>query len=236
MSQAQYPRFCPVAMAADMLEPRWTMLVLCEMWSGSTRFNEIQRGVPGMSPGLLSKRLKDMEANGLVQRVEHTAGGYSEYHTTPLSDEIKPLVRQLGEWAHRNVDSTVSLENLDARMLMWNIRRTINQLELPNPKCVIQFTLNDPKLDTTNFWLVTKPGTEPDMCSTNPGFNIDLFVICKLRSLTSAWMGHSSFEREIADENITLVGHQIMARNLTKWLRRSSFAKLKSRRQDCAVV
>jgi len=60
MSQAQYPRFCPVAMAADMLEPRWTMLVLCEMWSGSTRFNEIQRGVSGMSPGLLSKRLKDM--------------------------------------------------------------------------------------------------------------------------------------------------------------------------------
>ena len=58
MQDSSYPRFCPVAMAASLLEPRWTMLVLCEMWSGSTRFNEIQRGVPGMSPGLLSKRLK----------------------------------------------------------------------------------------------------------------------------------------------------------------------------------
>ena len=68
MQDSSYPRFCPVAMAASLLEPRWTMLVLCEMWSGSTRFNEIQRGVPGMSPGLLSKRLKEMETNGLVTR------------------------------------------------------------------------------------------------------------------------------------------------------------------------
>jgi hypothetical protein len=52
MPGSSYPRFCPVAMTASLLEPRWTMLLLCEMWSGSTRFNEIQRGVLGMSPGL----------------------------------------------------------------------------------------------------------------------------------------------------------------------------------------
>ena len=141
MSDSVYPTFCPVAMAADMLEPRWTMLVLSEMWSGSTRFNEIHRGVPGMSPALLSKRLKDMEAKGLVARRSNPATGHAEYITTARADELEPIIRQLGEWAHRNVDTDVSLTCLDARMLMWNVRRKINRGALPMQKCVIQFTL-----------------------------------------------------------------------------------------------
>jgi DNA-binding HxlR family transcriptional regulator len=64
-----YTRFCPVAVACEMLEPRWTMLILCEMWSGSTRFSEIQRGVPGMSPSLLSKRLREMTEQGADQTI-----------------------------------------------------------------------------------------------------------------------------------------------------------------------
>ena len=225
MSETAYPRFCPVAMAAEMLEPRWTMLVLCEMWSGSTRFNEIQRGVPGMSPGLLSKRLKAMEAKGLVRRNRKVPGGHYEYFTTPLADELEPLVHRLGEWAHRNIDSEVSLEKLDARLLMWNIRRKIDRLELPVPKCVIQFTLNDPPRDASNYWLIIKPGVETDLCYAHPNSDIDLFVVCKLRALTSAWMGHTTFEQEIEADDITLIGHEMMARTLTKWLKRSSFAE-----------
>ncbi len=78
MSETNYPKFCPVAMASSLLEPRWTMLLLCEMWSGSTRFNEIQRGVPGMSPGLLSKRLRELEANGLVTKVNGSSAKHAE--------------------------------------------------------------------------------------------------------------------------------------------------------------
>ncbi len=223
MSNTVYPRFCPIAMAADILEPRWTMLVLCEMWSGSTRFNEIQRGVPGMSPGLLSKRLKDMEAKGLVQRNQGT-GSHSEYITTALADELEPIVQKLGEWAHRNIDTDVSLQSLDARMLMWNIRRKINRSALPIHKCVIQFTLKEPPDDPANYWLVVKPGVETDLCYMDPGHNVDLFVIGDLRALTSAWMGHTSFEHELDRDRISLVGHSGMARDLTKWMIRSRFA------------
>lgn len=224
MSENSYPLFCPVAMAAEMIEPRWTMLVLCELWSGSTRFNQIQRGVPGMSPGLLSKRLRDLETKGLVAKINGHGKDHSEYFTTPLADELEPVVRKLGEWAHRNINSEVSLERLDARMLMWNIRRKIDRLELPRHSCVIQFSLNDPPNDTVNYWLVFKPGIEPDLCYSDQGFNVDLFIVCSLRTLTSAWMGHTSFESEIAAGNITLIGHEIMARTLTKWLIASSYA------------
>ncbi len=225
MSESNYPKFCPVAMAASLLEPRWTMLLLCEMWSGSTRFNEIQRGVPGMSPGLLSKRLKEMEANGLVIR-HGDRSGHAEYLTTPLADELEPLIRGLGEWAHRNIDCEVSLQNLDARLLMWKIRGKIDRLQLPKPKCVIQFILNDAPNETANYWLVAKPGEETDLCYTDPKFDVDLFVVCELRSLTSAWMGHSTFETEIDAGRISLTGHDLMERTLTKWLIRSSFAEV----------
>jgi hypothetical protein len=121
------------------------------------------------------------------------------------------------------------LKRLDARMLMWNIRRKINRLELPRQKCAIQFTMKNPPDDTTNYWLVFKPGVETDLCYTNPGCEIDLFIVCQLRALTSAWMGHTSFEHEIDAENITLIGHEVMARSLTKWLVTSSFSSVAKR-------
>jgi DNA-binding HxlR family transcriptional regulator len=224
MTHTVYPNFCPVAMAAKMIEPRWTLLVLSEMWAGASRFNEIQRGVPGMSPGLLSRRLKDMETSGLVRRRDGGAGRYAEYLTTPIADELEPLVEKLGDWAHRNVDCQVSLQNLDSRALMWKIRRKINRLELPQHRCVIQFTLDDPPRETANYWLVFKPGVEADLCYSDPALNVDLFIVSQLRSLTSAWMGHSSFEEEIESGKIVLIGQQTIARNLTKWLIRSSYA------------
>lgn len=226
MSVSTYPRFCPVAMAASLLEPRWTMLVLCEMWSGSTRFNEIQRGVPGMSPGLLSKRLREMEDNGLVVRQDGGRGGRAEYLTTPLADELEPMIRALGEWAHRNIDCEVSLQDLDARLLMWKIRSKIDLLQLPKRKSVIQFILHDAPNETAQYWLVARPGEETDLCYTDPKFDVDLYVVCELRALTSAWMGHSTFEAEIDKGRITLTGHDLMARTLTKWLMRSSFAEV----------
>ena len=226
MSDSNYPKFCPVAMAASLLEPRWTMLLLCEMWFGSTRFNEIQRGVPGMSPGLLSKRLKEMEANGLVMRRDTGQGRHAEYFPTPLANELEPLIRGLGEWAHRNIDGEVSLQNLDARLLMWNIRGKIDLLQLPKRKSVIQFILNDAPNETASYWLVAKPGEETDLCYNDPKLDVDLYVSGELRALTSAWMGHSTFEAEIESGLISLTGHDLMARTLTKWLARSSFAEI----------
>lgn len=224
MSDKNYPKFCPTAMAASLLEPRWTMLLLCEMWSGSTRFNEIQRGVPGMSPGLLSKRLKEMELNGLVCKVGGSSAKHTEYLTTPVANELEPIIRSLAEWAHRNIDCNVSLKALDARLLMWKIRGKIDLLQMPKRKSIIQFILHDAPHETSNYWLVAKPGEETDLCFTDPKFDVDLYVVCDLRALTSAFMGHSSFEGEIDRGQITLSGNDTLARTLTKWLVRSSFA------------
>ena len=224
MPDPAYPRFCPVAMAASLLEPRWTMLILCEMWSGSTRFNEISRGVPGMSPGLLSKRLKEMEANGLITRSTSGGGAHAYYVTTPHCDELEPIVTALGDWAHRNIDCSLTLQDLDHRMLMWNIRRKIDLLQLPRRRSVIQFILTDPGVGQVDYWIVAKPGEGADLCVVDPRFDVDLYITCELRALTSAWMGHSDFDAEVAAGRITLIGDDILSRTLTRWMVRSSFA------------
>ena len=70
MSNDCYHSFCPIAKAGELLQPRWTLLILSELWQGSKRFNELRRGLPGISPTLLSKRLKEMQHNGLIRRIE----------------------------------------------------------------------------------------------------------------------------------------------------------------------
>jgi DNA-binding HxlR family transcriptional regulator len=225
MASDGYNQYCPVSKACEVLEPRWTLLLLCEMWSGSIHFNEIHRGVPGMSPTLMSKRLREMEANGLVERTENHSTGEISYTTTKVADELEPIVYELGKWAHRNVDAEVTLEKLDAKLLMWNMRRKIDSSALPARRSVIEFTYPELPKDEQNFWLVSKPGMPVDLCALDPGHDVDLYVSADLKAMTSAWIGLSTLRTEISRGTISLIGDMSIATSIEKWLGRSSFAQ-----------
>lgn len=225
MRKDGYNHFCPVAKACEVLEPRWTLLVLCELWAGSSHFNEIRRGVPGMSPTLLSKRLKDMERLGLVTRATNPATREIAYRTTPFADEIEPLVHALGVWAHRNIDSEVSLEHLDARLLMWNMRRKINAESLPaGRRSVVQFVYPELPEEERHYWLVGAPGRPVDLCLTDPEHDVDLYVTADLHAMTAAWMGHSTIRAEVARGRIELAGDRALIATMSGWMVRSSYA------------
>lgn len=217
-----YNQFCPIAKACEVLEPRWTLLILCEMWSGSSRFNEIKRGVPSMSPSLLSKRLKGMEDLGLITREEQD--GNIDYKITAVGDELGPIVFALGKWAHRNIDAEVTLEKLDAKLLMWNVRRKIDMSQFTTTKKVIQFVFSELEKDQRNFWLIYKPGCTVDLCTRDPGFEVDLFVKAELKALTSVWIGLSEFACELQKKKIILLGDKALARTIDQWMVRSAFA------------
>jgi DNA-binding HxlR family transcriptional regulator len=195
------------------------------MWAGSTRFNEIRRGVPGMSPTLMSKRLREMELNGLVRRTENKATGDINCTTTQLANELEPIVFALGQWAHRNIDAEVTLENLDARLLMWNMRRKIDTAALPRTRrSVIEFSYPELPKDERRYWVISKPGTPVDLCSVDPGHDVDLFVSADLKAMTAAWMGLSTLKAEIARGKITVVGDDVIAASIEKWMVRSAYA------------
>ena len=115
MTIGSYRQFCPVAMAAEILCTRWTVVLLRELVAGSTRFNELRRGVPRMSPALLSQRLKDLEVAGIVARKSSdTERGVFEYHLTAAGLELRPIVEAFGIWGQRRIELHLSLQHLDA--------------------------------------------------------------------------------------------------------------------------
>lgn len=230
MTQGSYRQFCPVAMAAEILCTRWTVVLLREMIAGSTRFNDLRRGVPRMSPALLSQRLKELEAAGIVARVplEREAGVY-EYHLTPSGRDLEALIEGFGFWGQRWVDTRVSLEHLDAQLLMWDMRRRLDPSPMPPAKSVIHFRYPEQPPLQRSWWLVVDPGAPVDLCSVDPGFDVDLYVSSDLRTMTAIWMGHDNVAAAVGSERLMLTGDRGLAANIEQWLRLSHFAREASR-------
>jgi DNA-binding HxlR family transcriptional regulator len=217
-----YGQFCPVAMASEVLCSRWTMLVLREMLCGTTRFNDLRRGVPRMSPSLLSKRLKELETAGVVRPVRNAAG-VVEYHLTEAGEELRPLVLGLGKWGQRWVESQLSLKNLDPSLLMWDMRRNLDPRPLPPRRCTIQFQYPELAESRRNWWLIVDGGTI-DLCQFDPGFETDLLVTSSLRSMTAIWMGVAAVREEVNAGRVQLDGDPKLAGAMQSWLGLSPFA------------
>src|SRR5689334_7159181 len=207
MSQRQAPgsygQFCPVAMAAEIVCSRWTALILRELLSGSRRFNDLRRGLPLMSPTLLSKRLKELEAAGVVVTGRTAQPGAVEYKLTEAGEDLRSVVMSLGIWGQRWVESSLSLKNLDPSLLMWDMRRRLDPTPLPPRRCTINFLYVDAPSGKQSWWLLVD-GDKVDLCATNPGFEVDLYVRASLRGMTAVWMGLSTVQKEIAAGEIDL--------------------------------
>ncbi len=222
-----YGQFCPVAMASEILCSRWTLLVVREMLMGTTRFNDLRRGVPRMSPALLSKRLKELERGGVVI-AEPGASGVVEYRLSEAGEDLRGVIMGMGVWGQRWIESELSLRNLDPSLLMWDMRRNLNPEPLPRPRCTIQFLYPEVRSPKQNWWLVVEPKIV-DLCGVDPGFEVDLLVTSSLRSMTAIWMGVSRVQREIDAGNLALEGDPQVASAMQRWLGLSSFAGEKRR-------
>jgi DNA-binding HxlR family transcriptional regulator len=226
--RGSYGQFCPVAMAAEIVCSRWTALVVRELLCGTTRFNHLRRGVPLMSPSLLSKRLKELEEAGVIVTVPTGQPGIVEYRLTEAGEDLRPVVMSLGIWGQRWVESSLSLKNLDPSLLMWDMRRSLDPTPLPPRRVTISFIYPDAPPAKQGWWLVID-GPSVDLCSTNPGYEIDLYVRATLRSMTSVWMGMSTVQAEMKAGQIDLIGDSKLAGSMQQWLGLSPFAVEKSR-------
>ncbi len=225
MTQGSYKQFCPVAMAAELLCTRWTIVLLRELLAGSTRFNELRRGVPRMSPALLSQRLKDLEAAGVVVRQTQAADpSIGQYRLTEAGLELRPIIEGFGIWGQRRIDAEVSLQHLDVQLLMWDMRRGLNVDPMPKQRSVIQFVYPDLSASQRSWWLVVEPAGEVDLCSVDPGFDVDLYVSVDLRTMTAIWMGHDTVRAATSSQRMLLTGDRTLARDMQAWLGLSPFA------------
>ena len=230
MSDSSYNQFCPVAMAAEILGARWTLVLLRELVVGSTRFNDLRRGVPRMSPALLSKRLKDLETAGIVTRspVVGEPGAF-EYQLTEAGRELKPVIEAIGCWGQRWIDIEASLEKLDPNLLMWDMRRNIDPKPMPQCRNTIQVIFTDLPQTRRNWWLVVEPGQEVDLCSVDPGFDVDLYLSTDLRTMTEIWMGYTQIARAKEQGKLLITGSRQLEADLASWMCLSPFARVEKR-------
>ncbi|MCS0495328.1 winged helix-turn-helix transcriptional regulator [Ancylobacter mangrovi] len=220
--RGSYGQFCPVAMASEILCSRWTTLVLRELLCGSTRFNDLRRGVPKMSPALLSKRLKELQQADVIT-VSRRPNGSVEYHLSESGEELRPLIMGLGSWAQSWIESRLSLKNLDPSLLMWDMRRNIDLQLMPARRCTIQFLYPELTPSQKRWWLVVEGGAV-DLCNFDPGHQLDLLVTSSLRSMTAIWMGVSTIRKEEESGELEIDGDPALARSMQQWLGLSPFA------------
>lgn len=228
-----YGQYCPLAMSAEFLCTRWTMLILRELLFGSTSFNDIGRGVPRMSRTLLSSRLKDLIYAGVVEKRDND-NGQSSYHLTEAGVALEPVVLGMAKWGQQWLRVEPSLRDLDVGLLMWDIRRnTLPMKELPNP-FIVEFYLTDVPDNQRHHWLVYKD-REVDLCHVDHGFEVDVLIEVSVHKLTKVWMGWESMQDAINDGTMRLKGDKRYTKMTTKWLGQSSVATIPKMAEEARI-
>jgi DNA-binding HxlR family transcriptional regulator len=215
-----YGQFCPVAKAMELLDERWTMLLVRELVMGSEHFNDLRRGLPRMSPSLLSKRLQQLVRAGIVEK--SVDGGDVCYRLTPAGEELRPVVEAVGAWGARWIGE-IGDRQLDPKLLLWDMHRNVVPTAVPPGRTVLHFRFPEIAGSDGRWWLVISPA-EVDVCTDDPGHEVDLTLTSSLRVLTEVWTGDLSWPQSIGSGALEVTGPSRLRRELPAWFSLSSFA------------
>jgi DNA-binding HxlR family transcriptional regulator len=221
-----YGQFCPIAKAAEIFCERWTALILRDLGNGVSRFAELQRGVPRASPTLLSRRLKQLEAQGLVVRQRSNTGRSWIYHLTPAGREFLPMVNALGIWGQRWSRRELMDHEIDAGLLLWAMRRNARADAFGARRAVVKLTFSDQPVRRQHYWFISeKEGTQ--LCITDPGIDVDLYLSTTLPDMIYIWRGDLSLADALDEGRFEALGEAWARRALPHWLARSKFVHVK---------
>ncbi len=220
-----YGQFCPIAKAAELFCERWTAIIIRNLYAGSSRFSDIHRGAPHMSRTLLSQRLKQLEAEGIVCRQRSETGNSWTYHLTEAGQEFVPLVALLGQWGQRWTRRDLRENELDLGLLIWGLEHCINPAAFGRKRHVIHLHVTDVPPHKADYWWVCETGTK-EMCVSDPGYDIDLFLAASLRSLTHIYRGDTTAARAIAEDRLEAIGPSRLINKLQEWLNLGPMAEI----------
>jgi DNA-binding HxlR family transcriptional regulator len=230
MALVRYGQYCPVAMTAEVLCTRWTMLVIRELLCGSARFNDLRRGVPRMSPALLSQRLRELEEAGIVMRVPQRKGGeLHEYALTEAGLALGPLVQAFGTWGQTWMEEQATLDNASVDHLMWEMQIHVRPDHMPLRPSVVSFHYRDQAPAKARWWIVFEKQGRAEVCHDDPGAEIDLYVATDLPTMTAIWLGLATVKDREAVGALLLTGDRTLADSMPSWLGLSPMAGVPKR-------
>jgi DNA-binding HxlR family transcriptional regulator len=220
-----YGQFCPVAVACEIFAARWTPMILRELLAGSGQFNEIHRGLPAMSRALLARRLRELEAAGVVTRDKSSNGKSIRYGLTEAGREFRSVLEPLGTWGQR-WGQRAERRNLNPEFLMWNMRRRIARETLPSRRIVVELSFRGVPAEHRGyrvFWLVMT-SADVDLCVKDPGFDVDLYVDARIDAMVHVWLGDTSWRAVLRDGSVRITGPRELVKVFPRWLLLSHYA------------
>jgi len=221
--EKSYNQHCPVAHAADVLSGRWTFLILRNLLGGARRFNDIRKGIPRISPTLLTDRLKHLEGRGLLEKVSNPENGYYEYVPTQSAYEVGPIINILGIWGQRWMVKQLPQNSVDIGIFMWDVQWRIDPAHFPAGQSTIGFEFTGyPNKEYQRWWVVVEDSV--DLCPVDPGFETDLYVVTDIETLLKVWMGDISAVAAIREEKIDLQGRRDLVDSFSDWFPLSHYA------------
>ncbi|MXU65729.1 winged helix-turn-helix transcriptional regulator [Oceanomicrobium pacificus] len=218
----KYGQFCPVAKSAEILGNGWTLLIVRELLMGSSRFSQLEKGMPRISPTVLTKRLKELEAHGVIIKRPISGQRGFEYFLTPAGKELAPVIESLVVWGMRWARDELRDDEMDVAFLMFDIERNIVSDELPGGETVLCFQF--PDLEEYQRWWIVCDGDKRDLCYQDPGKDVSAYVTAASRDLIGVWMGDLPVGQALDDDRVTLLGDSLVCRRFRKWFPLSSAA------------
>lgn len=219
-----YGQFCPIAKAAELFCERWTALVIRNLGAGATRFSDIQRGVPLMSSSLLSRRLRQLEAEGILERRRSARGQSWTYHLTEAGREFLPLVAALGAWGERWTRRDLVADEMDLGLLIWGLEFTVDPDALGPGRRVLRLEFTDLPAHKRYAWFVCEEGSV-ELCVTDPGYDTDLFAAASLRDMIHLYRGDLVVRRALDEERLALDGPRALCQRFAAWLNKAPSAE-----------
>jgi DNA-binding HxlR family transcriptional regulator len=213
----EYGQFCPIAKATELVGEKWSILIIRELLMGSTRFNQIQRGLTNVSPTLLTKRLDSLQKYGLLVKKKISGQKGYEYFPTQACEDLLPIIISLGNWGVTWAKSNLKEKDYDVELLMLYLERSVQTDKLPGNQTVVRFKFDD--FEKYSDWWMVIEGDEIDLCVNDPGKDIDVYFTCSVKTLTNIWMGYSTYRKAAKDNLITIVGDDYLTRDISVWLK-----------------
>ena len=220
----EYGQFCPIAKASEIIGEKWTILIIRELLAGSTRFSTLQRGLGFISPTILTKRLAMLDERGLIYRKRIPGQRGYEYLVTESCKELMPILLSVGHWGMRWAQSNLTDTDYDVGLLMLYLERSIVPEKLPGSETVLHFEFSDLK-DSPDWWIIVSD-EKIDVCTINPGKEIDVYFNTSVKTMVNVWMEQVTYKKAIADSSLVVMGPTALTRNVTSWLQNCVFTDL----------
>lgn len=220
-----YGQYCPVSKGAEVFAERWTPLVVRNLFVGCHTFTEIREGVPRMPRSLLTKRLRSLERDGIVERRPNAHGRGGLYFLTPAGSELTRVCIELGNWAARWL--TLRPEDLDPRVVLWGWKKFVRTEALPPKRVVVRFDVRDRPLD--RYWLLLQR-PESEVCTHDPGFDEDIVISTDSETLALVHMGRLSISQASHAGRWQMDGPRDLVRAFPTWGGLSYFSNVRPAR------